>query len=89
MLRDLLLPAEFGEALSPKINKFKKQYEVDEIIRFDAPDVLDVIARNDTVFLYDVPVRERIVLTEYCYQKQKNIYYNFEMSDVVSQGANI
>lgn len=70
-----------------KINKFKKQYEVDEIIRFDAPDVLDVIARNDTVFLYDVPVRERIVLTEYCYQKQKNIYYNFEMSDVVSQGA--
>jgi len=71
----------------PKINKFKKQYEVDEIIRFDAPDVLDVIARNDTVFLYDVPVRERIVLTEYCYQKQKNIYYNFEMSDVVSQGA--
>ncbi len=71
----------------PKINKLKKQYEVDEIIRFDAPDVLDVIARNDTVFLYDVPVRERIVLTEYCYQKQKNIYYNFEMSDVVSQGA--
>ncbi len=71
----------------PKINKFKKQYEVDEIIRYDAPDVLDVIARNDTVFLYDVPVRERIVLTEYCYQKQKNIYYNFEMTDVVSQGA--
>ncbi len=71
----------------PKISKFQKQYEVDEIIRYDAPNVLDVISRNDTVFLYDVPVRERITLTEYCYQKQKNIYYNFEMIDVVSQGA--
>ncbi len=71
----------------PKINKFQRQYEVDEIIRYDAPDVLDVIARNDTVFLYDVPARERITLTEYCYQKQKNIYYNFEMVDVVAQGA--
>lgn len=71
----------------PKIQKFKKQYEIDEIIRYDAPNVLDVIARNDTVFLYDVPMRERITLTEYCYQKQKNIYYNFEMLDVVSQGA--
>lgn len=71
----------------PKIDKFKKQYEIDEIVRYDAPDVLEVISRNDTVFLYDVPVNERIMLTEYCYQKQKNIYYNFEMCDVVSQGA--
>ena len=71
----------------PKISRFQKQYEVDEIVRYDAPNVLDVVARNDTVFLYDVPVKERIMLTEYCYQKQKNIYYNFEMIDVVSQGA--
>ena len=71
----------------PKIDRFRKQYEVDEIIRYDDPKVLDVIARNDTVFLYDVPIKERIHLIEYCYQKQKNIYYNFEMIDVVSQGA--
>ncbi len=71
----------------PKIDKFKKQYEVDEIIRYDDPHVLDVIARNDTVFLYDVPLGTRITLTEYCYQQQKNIYYNFEMQDVVAQGA--
>ena len=71
----------------PKVDRFRKQYEVDEIIRYDDPKVLDVIARNDTVFLYDVPIKERIHLIEYCYQKQKNIYYNFEMIDVVSQGA--
>ncbi len=71
----------------PKIDKFRKQYEIDEIVRYDDPHVLDVIARNDTVFLYDVPMNERITLIDYCYQKQKNIYYNFEMNDVVSQGA--
>lgn len=71
----------------PKVDRFRKQYELDEIVRYDDPHVLDVIARNDTVFLYDVPIKERIHLIEYCYQKQKNIYYNFEMIDVVSQGA--
>lgn len=71
----------------PKILRFRKQYEVNEIVRYDAKDVLDVINRNDTVFLYDVPMMERTQLIDYCYQKQKNIYYNFEMSDVVSRGA--
>lgn len=71
----------------PKLDRFRKQYEVDEIVRYDDPHVFDVIARSDTVFLYDVPINDRIVLVEYCYQQQKNIYYNFEMSDVVSQGA--
>lgn len=71
----------------PKLDRFRKQYEVDEIVRYDDPHVYDVIARSDTVFLYDVPMNERILLVEYCYQQQKNIYYNFEMADVVSQGA--
>ena len=71
----------------PKIQKFHKQYELDEIVRYDDPKVLDVISRNDTVFLYDVPLDKRLALVDFCYQKQKNIYYNFEMTDVVSQGA--
>lgn len=71
----------------PKILRYRKQYEVNEIIRYDAKNVLDVIERNDTVFLYDVPDQPRTDLINFCYQKQKNIYYNFEMRDVVSQGA--
>ena len=71
----------------PKIQRFKKQYEIDEIIRYDDPKVLDIILRNNTVFLYDVPLKERDDLISFCYQTQKNIYYNFETIDVVSQGA--
>ena len=74
-------------SIIPKIKRFKKQYNITETVRYDSPKVLDVIARNDTVFLYDVPTRERTSLIDFCYQTQKNIYYNFEMTDVVSQGA--
>ena len=74
-------------SIIPKIRRFPKQYEIDEIIRYDDPKVLDVILRNDTVFLYDVPSKERTDLIAFCYQTQKNIYYNFETIDVVSQGA--
>ena len=58
MLRHLLLRESLGR-LIPKISRFRKQYEIDEIVRYDAKNVLDVIARNDTVFLYDVPIKER------------------------------
>ncbi|NBJ88839.1 sugar transferase [Acutalibacter sp. 1XD8-36] len=71
----------------PKIRRFKKQYEIDEIIRYNDPQVLDVILRSNTVFLYDVPAKERNDLISFCYQTQKNLYYNFETIDVVSQGA--
>lgn len=74
-------------SIIPKIKRFPKQYEIDEIIRYDDPSLLDVIMRNDTVFLYDVPLKERNDLISFCYQTQKNIYYNFETIDVVSQGA--
>lgn len=71
----------------PKIRRFKKQYEIYEIIRYNDPQVLDVILRSNTVFLYDVPAKERNDLISFCYQTQKNLYYNFETIDVVSQGA--
>ncbi len=71
----------------PKIKRFKKQYEIDEIIRYNDPQVLDVILRSNTVFLYDVPAKERNDLISFCYQTQKNLYYNFETIDVVIQGA--
>lgn len=70
-----------------KIEKYRKQYKITDMIHYTSPNVFDVINRNDTIFLYDVPQNEKIVLNEYCYAIKKNIYYNFEMSDVVALGA--
>ncbi len=74
-------------SIIPKISRFQKQYEVKETIRYDDKKVLNAILDCDTVFLYDVPLKERNDLISFCYQTQKNIYYNFETIDVVSQGA--
>ena len=71
----------------PKIRRFKKQYAIKEKIHFSDEDVFSAIDRNDTIFLYDVPIEKRMEFVDYCYQHDKNIYYNFEMCDIVAMGA--
>ena len=74
-------------SIMPKIVKYKKQYNVTEMVHYSSKDVFDIINEHDTIFLYDIPAKEKILLNEYCYAKNKNIYYNFEMNDVVMLGA--
>ncbi len=71
----------------PKVRKYKKQYKIVHMIRYTSKNVFDYINECDSIFLYDVPQNERTMLSEYCYAKNKNIYYNFEMDDVVMLGA--
>lgn len=68
----------------PKIRKYKKQYRITDMVLYTDEHLFDIINRSDTVFLYDVPMATRTMLVEYCYANNKNIYYNFEMCDIVS-----
>lgn len=74
-------------AIAEKINKYRKQYKITDMIHYTSPNVFDIINKNDTIFLYDIPQKEKIILDEYCYANNKNIYYNFEMCDIVALGA--
>lgn len=74
-------------AIAMKISKYRKQYKITDMIHYTSPNVFDVIHNNDVIFLYDIPQKEKVILNEYCYAKNKNIYYNFEMNDIVSLGA--
>ncbi len=71
----------------PKIKKYKLQYQIQEIIDYQDPGVYDAIRRSDTIFLYDIPVNDRTYLMEFCYEQNKNIYYNLEICDVVGSNA--
>lgn len=75
-----------GEII-PKIRRFKKQYQICHVLPWDSPEIYRAIDQSDTIFLYDLTTEARGALVDYCYQNNKNIYYNFEMCDVVSQGA--
>lgn len=71
----------------PKIKRYKKQYNIVHMIHHTSKCLFDVINECDTIFIYDVPVQEKSYITEYCYAKNKNIYFNFEIDDVVMLGA--
>ena len=73
--------------IMPKIMRYKKQYDVVDMVHYTSENVFDIINRSVTVFLYDVPSNYRVLLSEYCYSKTKNIYFNFEMTDIVTLGA--
>ncbi len=76
-----------AEEIISKISRFKKQYDIKEVISSSSPDLYSVINRSDTVFLYEIPMHERDRIVEYCYRCMKNIYYNFEICDIVSFGS--
>ena len=78
--------ADAKEIIS-KISRFKRQYTITEVIRSDAKDIKQVINRNETVFIYEIPLKERNTIITYCYGLMKNIYYNFEICDIVSYGS--
>ena len=73
--------------IMPKILRYKKQYNVTDMIHFTSPNVYDIMNECDTVFIYEVPTKQKVMLTEYCYANNKNVYTSFEMSDVVLMGG--
>ncbi len=77
------------EEVVRRIEKYKKQYKIKYIIDYrNIEEVRKIIAKCDTVFIYDVPVEERTSIIEHCYQNVKNVYFNPEMADVVEYNSN-
>ena len=71
----------------PKILRYKKQYNVTDMVHFTSPNVYDVMSSCDTVFIYEVPTKHKVLFTEFCYANNKNVYTSFEMSDVMLMGG--
>ncbi|MGN0161901.1 MAG: exopolysaccharide biosynthesis polyprenyl glycosylphosphotransferase [Lachnospiraceae bacterium] len=69
------------------IGKFKKQYEIVFVDEYTDNRIFKHIDRVDTVFMNDVPVKEREGIVEYCYKNFKNIYYTPEIADIVQINA--
>ncbi len=74
-------------AIVPKINRYKKQYNITDMVHFTSPNVYDIMMACDTVFIYEVPTKQKVLFTEFCYANNKNVYSSFEMSDVMLMGG--
>ena len=73
----------FVQLLIRGISKYKKQYNIKYILYFDDPLVFNKILECDTVFIYDVPIKDRTEIVEFCYRNLRNIYFNPEISDII------
>lgn len=71
------------EEVAKGVRKFRKQYRIMDIMDYRKPGIHKVIMRCDTVFLYDIPVKERTELLDFCYHNSRNVYFNPEISDVL------
>lgn len=75
------------DKLSRGIKKYKKQYKVLRVIDYRRTDIERIIAPMDTVIMYNVPMRERTDIVNYCYEHLINIYINPEVTDIVENLA--
>lgn len=67
--------------------RFKKQYRIEHVIDYRSKDLLDIVAKANTVFIQDVPIVERSEIVRFCYKKKINIYFNPEIEDIVEMNA--
>lgn len=78
---------EQTDSIISKIGRYKKQYNITETVFINDPDILKKIDKADSIFFYNLSVPERNAFVEYCYHCKKDIYYNVELSDIVSLGS--
>ena len=69
--------------ISKSVRKYRLQYKICRNIDYRNETLRDIIQKYDTIFIYDVPIKERTQIVEFCYQNMKNVYINPEMADVV------
>lgn len=67
--------------------KYKLQYKVTRVADYRDKRLKEYITEHDTVFIYDVPVKERTEIVEFCYQNMKNVYFNPDMHDVIEMSS--
>ena len=70
-----------------KVALFRKQYNVRKIVFSRDPDVFRHIDGADAVFIYDLTEEERARFVEYCFRRQKDLYYSVEPSDALMSGG--
>jgi len=65
------------------IRKYKKQYQIVSAVDYRKKGLHKIIMKSDTVFLYDVPMKERTEILDFSYHNSRNVYFNPEIADVL------
>ncbi len=75
------------ESILRKIDTFKLQYAICDVIPSTSPNIDKIITRNKTIFLCGVPEDQRNSLIITCYRLKKNIMCLAELEDIMVSNA--
>ncbi len=76
-----------AKRVAQALSSFEKRYEVSSIVSYNDPDLEGRMVENDTIVLYELPVKDRTGIIDFCYQNLKNIYFNPHIADILEQNA--
>lgn len=76
-----------AKRVAQALSSFEKRYEVSSIVSYNDPDLESRMVENDTIVLYELPVKDRTGIIDFCYQNLKNIYFNPHIADILEQNA--
>ena len=74
---------ESANHVALKLDRYRLQYAVQDMVNYNASNVRKCILRSDAVFFADVPSEYKSKLLSYCYEHQKNVYVAADLYDVM------
>lgn len=70
-----------------RINRYRLQYQVSDIVSWDSRKLEAKLSRNEIVFLCGVPERDRNALLIRCYELKKDVLCMAELEDIMLNNA--
>ncbi|NMA79526.1 MAG: sugar transferase [Clostridiales bacterium] len=70
-----------------KLRRYKKRFKVGKVMHFSAEELHRSIRASEAVMLIDVPSSKKDYIIEYCYKREKQIYYTPELADILINNA--
>jgi len=66
-----------------KINKYKKQYKINDVVNVKDENLEELIRKNSMIFLYSLSDIEKRKLQEFCYRHNKTTFVTPDLSDII------
>lgn len=70
-----------------KLNGYQHRFSVEKIMRYDEPELHRSIRAASCVLMVDVPVDMKEYIIEYCYKRNKEVYFTPAVGDILTNNA--
>lgn len=71
------------------IKKYKKQYTICKVVKYDDEDLFDLLPKYESVFLDIMPHEYAQKLLNFCYQKNIRVYRTLGVTDLITNTSRI